>query len=180
MNLSLRDQLLQAGLVSSKQAQQADRDKRQQARRQPAAAADQQQAAQRKQQQAVAAKVARDQDLNRQRREQREHGARLAEIRQLVEQNRLPPVVSDDYFNFVHRNKVRRIAVDAALRERIMNGAVAIVRYGKFYALVLPEVAARVRERNADSVVTLAAAPEIPAASEDPYAKFQVPDDLMW
>lgn len=186
MSLSLREQLLQAGLVGSKQVKQAEQQKRQQTkhqqksqpRPQPAAPNAQQLA----QQQAQAAKIARDKELNRQRQEQRERQARLAEIRQLVEQNRLPRIESDDYFNFVHKNKVHRIAVDATLRERITGGQVVIVRYGKFYAPVLPDIAARVRERDAESVVDLNA--QLTAANEsaedDPYKDFAVPDDLMW
>ncbi|MGE0115502.1 MAG: DUF2058 domain-containing protein [Steroidobacteraceae bacterium] len=186
MSLSLREQLLAAGLVSSKQAKQADQQKRQQVkhqqktqpRPQPAAANAQQLA----QQQAQAAKIARDKELNRQRQEQRERQAKLAEIRQIVEQNRIPRVDSEDYFNFVHKNKVHRIAVDAALRERITSGQVIIVRYGKFYAPVLPDIAEKVRERDAGSVVDLNAqlsSAEAPA-EDDPYKDFAVPDDLMW
>jgi uncharacterized protein len=186
MSLSLREQLLQAGLVSSKQAKQAEQQKAQQTRHQqksqprpkPAAPNAQQLA----QQQANAAKIARDQELNRQRQEQRERQAKLAEIRQIVEQNRIPRIESDDYFNFVHKNKIHRIAVDAALRERITNGQVIMVRYGKFYAPVLPEIAERVRERDAESVVDLNA--QLTSTSEpaedDPYKDFAVPDDLMW
>jgi uncharacterized protein YaiL (DUF2058 family) len=186
MSLSLREQLLQAGLVGSKQVKQAEQQRRQQTkhqqknqpRPQPAAPNAQQLA----QQQAQAAKIARDKELNRQRQEQRERQARLAEIRQIVEQNRLPRIESDDYFNFVHKNKVHRIAVDAALRERITNGQVIIVRYGKFYAPVLPDIAERVRERDAESVVDLNA--QLTAASgsaeDDPYKDFAVPDDLIW
>ncbi|MGC3982781.1 MAG: DUF2058 domain-containing protein [Steroidobacteraceae bacterium] len=186
MSLSLREQLLQAGLVSSKQAKQADQQKRQQTKQQqkiqPRAERAGPTPQQLAQQQAQAAKAARDRELNQQRQEQRERQAKLAEIRQIVEQNRLPRIESDDYFNFVHKNKVHRIAVDAALRERITNGSVIIVRYGKFYAPVLPEIADRVRERDAGSVVDLNAqqtTSDTPA-EDDPYKDFAVPDDLMW
>ena len=179
MSLSLRDQLLAAGLVSSRQAKQAEQQQRQLAKQQPAVPKAQR-TAPAAPPAAQAAKANRDRELNRQRQAQREHGARLAEIRQIVEQNRLPVVQSDEYFNFLHMNKVRRVAVDAALRERITSGAVSIVRYGKFYALVLPEIAARVRERNADSVVTLAAPAGSEPAADDPYKNYVVPDDLMW
>jgi uncharacterized protein YaiL (DUF2058 family) len=177
MSLSLRDQLLQAGFVASKPAKQAEQQKQRQQPKAKRPAADRPQQQQRP---VDAAKLARDRELNRQRQEQREHGARLAAIRQIVEQNRLPPLQSEDYFNFVHKNKVRRIAVDAALRERIVRGEVFIVRYGKFYALVSSEIAARVRERHAASVVVLAAAQDAPVAEDDPYKDFAVPDDLMW
>jgi len=185
MSLSLREQLLQAGLVGSKQVKQTEQQKKQQARQQqkqqprpqPAAPTAQQIA----QQQAQAAKIARDKELNRERQEQRERQAKLAEIRQIVDQHRIPRIESDDYFNFVHKNKVHRIAVDASLRERITSGQVVIVRYGKFYAPVLPDIAERVRERDAGSVVDLNAqlTAETPA-EDDPYKDFVVPDDLKW
>ncbi len=186
MSLSLREQLLQAGLVSSKQAKQAEQQQRQHTKHQQKTQSRAQQAAptaqQLAQQQAQAAKAARDQELNRQRQEQRERQAKLAEIRQIVEQHRLPRIESDDYFNFVHRNKIHRIAVDAALRERITNGQVIMVRYGKFYAPVLPDIAERVRERDADSVVDLNAqlTADATSAEDDPYKDYVVPDDLIW
>jgi len=186
MSLSLREQLLAAGLVSSKQVKQAEQQQRQQAKKQPHAKKGAQTEAQNEQQraakQAQAAKVARDQELNRQREAERARQARLAEIRQLVEQNRIPRVESEDYFNFVHRNKIHRIAVNPELRAKITSGAVMIVRYGKFYAPVLPEIADKVRERDADSVVNLSASlTDSPApAEDDPYKDFVVPDDLHW
>jgi uncharacterized protein YaiL (DUF2058 family) len=182
MSQSLREQLLQAGLVSSKQVQKAEQQARQQARQQTQRAPTAQAQNQRARQQAQADKVARDQKLNRARQEGRERQARLAEIRQIVEQNRIPRIESDDYFNFVHDNKIRRLAVDASLRERIVSGQVVIVRYGKFYAPVLPDIAARVRERNPDAIVDLNAqlSAANPPAEDDSYKDFVVPDDLMW
>jgi uncharacterized protein len=178
MSLSLREQLLQAGLVGSKQVKQAEQQQRQHAKHKPQGPTPQQLAAQ----QAHAAKVARDKELNLQRQQDRERQARLAQIRQLVDQHRLPRIESDDYFNFMHRKKIHRIAVDAALRERLTKGEVIIVRYGKFYAPVPPEIAAQVRERDADSVVDLNAPPTVgnESGEDDPYKDFAVPDDLRW
>jgi uncharacterized protein YaiL (DUF2058 family) len=181
MSLSLREQLLQAGLVGTKQVKQAEQQKRQQQKKERSAPPQQntqQQAAQR----AHAEKIARDKELNRKREQERERQAKLAQIRQIVEQNRLPRIESDEFFNFVHRNKIHRIAVDASLRERITNGQVLLVRYGKFYAPVLPEIAEKVRERDADSVVDLNAQISATTSSDedDAYKDFAVPDDLMW
>ena len=180
MSLSLREQLLQAGLVGSKQAKKAEQEVRQQRRKQRDASSPNQQ--QNAAQKAQAEKSARDKELNRKRDEERQRQAKLAEIRQIVEQNRLPRVESDEYFNFVHRNKIHRIAVDASLRERITSGQVILVRYGKFYAPVLPDIAEKVRERDADSVVDLNAqlTAQTDSTDDDAYKDFAVPDDLMW
>ncbi|HVY22515.1 MAG TPA: DUF2058 domain-containing protein [Steroidobacteraceae bacterium] len=180
MSLSLREQLLQAGLVGSKQAKKAEQEVRQQQRKHRDASSPNQQ--QNAVQKAQAEKAARDKELNRKRDEERQRQARLAEIRQIVEQNRLPRIESDEYFNFVHRNKIHRIAVDASLRERITSGQVVLVRYGKFYAPVLPDIAEKVRERDADSIVDLNAqlTAQTDSTDDDPYKDFAVPDDLMW
>ncbi|MGE0190156.1 MAG: DUF2058 domain-containing protein [Steroidobacteraceae bacterium] len=178
MSLSLREQLLQAGLVSSKQVKQAEHKKRPQGKFDPNAKTAQQLAVQK----AQAEKAARDQELNRQRQEKAERKARMTQIWQLVDQNRIPRVDSEEHFNFVHMNRVHRIAVDAALRERLTKGEVVIVRYGKFYAPVLPAIAERVRERDASAIVDLNALQTSSAepAADDPYKDFAVPDDLMW
>jgi uncharacterized protein YaiL (DUF2058 family) len=179
MSLSLRDQLLQAGLGTKKQAKQADHQERQQRHKDrdqaDAIAAERQRAAQ----QAQAAKAARDQELNRQRQIAAEKKERAAQIKQLIEQNRLPKIESDDYFNFIHRQKVRRIAVDEGLRVRIMNGDVVLVRLEGKYAMVPGETAARIRERDERCLVELPKDGSQPAA-DDPYKDFVVPDDLKW
>jgi uncharacterized protein len=179
MSLSLRDQLLQAGLGTKKQVKQADHQERQQRHKDrdkaDAIAAERERAAQ----QAQAAKAARDQELNRQRQIAAEKKARAAQIKQLIEQNRLPKIESDDYFNFIHRQKVRRIAVDEALRARIMNGEVVLVRLEGKYEMVPGETAAKIRERDDRCLVELPKDGSQPA-EDDPYKDFVVPDDLKW
>src|SRR5262249_41236076 len=126
MSDSLRDQLIAAGLVTRKQAQQANQPKRPPSRHQPppppTPAA---QAAHRARQ----AKEEQDRELNRRKQEKAAAKARRQEIRQLVEQNRLPRIESDDYFNFVDGSTLHRICVDAAQRQQILSGQAVIVRY---------------------------------------------------
>ena len=184
--LSLREQLLAAGLGTKKQAKQADQEQRQQdqrrheqrhqAKRQPAEPPKPTPA-----QLAQAAKAARDKELNRKRQEQIELRAREAEIKQLIEQNRLPRIESDEYYNFVHGKKIRRVAVDAQRREQILAGTVFVVRYHGQTAVVPAEIAEKIRERDARAVVTHTNDVQSAAAAEDdPYKDFVVPDDLTW
>jgi uncharacterized protein YaiL (DUF2058 family) len=177
--------LLQAGLITEKQRKQAEQQQHQQQHRQqhhqkkkaPPPVAEAQRAAQ----QAQAQKAARDQELSRKQQEKAERKARTAQIRQLVEQNRLPLIESDDRFNFIDRGKVRYVSVDAARRELLNRGEVAIVRYGEHYAVVPAETANRIRERDQTAVVPLNLAPQAPEPDQnDPYASFVVPDDLKW
>lgn len=184
MNLSLREQLLKAGLVTEKQAKQAERATGDQRHRQakggkrappppePTKAA----------QQAQAAKLLRDQELNRKQQEKAARKARAAELRQLVQQLRVPRPESDDYFNFVDGAKVHRIQVTPELRARLVAGTVAIVRYDGRYDVVPADSLDRIRERHADAIVAdpTATATATPPAEDDPYKDFVVPDDLTW
>ncbi len=171
MSLSLREQLLQAGLVTEKQARQAERAP------QPAPTPDAVKAAQ----QAQSAKLLRDQELNRKQQEKAERKARAAQLRQLVEQLRVPRPESDDYFNFVDDGKVRRIAVTPDLRGRIVAGSLMIVRWEGHYDLVPLDAVERIRERDAAAIVAnpTAAATAMQDA-DDPYRNYVVPDDLIW
>jgi uncharacterized protein YaiL (DUF2058 family) len=134
---------------------------------------------------AQAAKNARDQELNRKQQEKAAAKARRAEVKQLIEQHRLPPVASEEYFNFADGNRLARLAVTPALREQLIKGTVVIVRYEGHYAVVPESAVARIRERDEHSIVTHEAAPAAPtpgagADADDPYKDFVVPDDLVW
>ncbi len=182
MSMSLRDQLLKAGLVSEKQAREAERQLQlqQQGRQQlpkqlRGAASEPARAAQ----QAQLAKAERDQELNRRQQEQADKKARQAQIRQLIEQHRLPRADTDESYNFVDGNKVRRIPADASVRERLSRGEIAIVRCDGRYDLVPAAAAARIRERDERAVIAYGAGPD-PGSVDDAYRDFAVPDDLTW
>ncbi len=175
MNSSLRDQLIAAGLVNERQAKQAKQEQARQfkARRPPDNAA--QLAAQRVQ----AAKATRDQELARRQQEKAERKARRAQVNQMVEQVALPKIEGDDYFSFVDGTTIRRVPVNAQIREQLSRGEVAIVRFRGNYAMVPAEAVARIRERDEHAVITLDKTEES-ADPNDPYKEFVVPDDLTW
>jgi uncharacterized protein len=131
-------------------------------------------------QQAQAAKVARDQELNRRREEKAKRRARLAQIEQIIEQNRAPRLETEDYYSFIDGKKIRRMSVDAQRREQLTSGTLVIVRYKGHYAAVPKAIAERIRERDENMVVPVVQ----PQASGDPvddaYKDFVVPDDLTW
>ena len=134
-------------------------------------------------QQAQAAKIARDQELNRKREEKAKRRAKIAEIEQIIEQNRVPRLETEDYYSFIDGKKIRRMSVDADRREKLTSGVLVVVRYKGHYAVVPKETADRIRERDENMVVPTAQTKESPApetTAEDPYKDFVVPDDLMW
>ena len=113
MSISLRDQLLKAGLVNEKQAKQAGKEKQKQQRLAHKGQIELDDTQQRLAAEAKAEKVKRDQELNRQQQEKVEQKARAAQIKQLIEVSRLPKLNTEDYYNFVDDKKVKRIAVNA-------------------------------------------------------------------
>jgi uncharacterized protein YaiL (DUF2058 family) len=181
MSLSLRDQLLQAGLVSEKQVQQAERQQNRQqyqaprGKKQRAAPTPQQLAAQR----ALAEKATRDAELNRKKQDKADRKARFAQIKQLVEQHQVARVESEDFYNFVDGTRIKRVPVNAVLRERLVAGELAIVRNEGRYAFVPAAVAADIRSR-VERAVIHHNLPKAAPDQDDPYKDFAVPDDLIW
>jgi uncharacterized protein YaiL (DUF2058 family) len=174
--MSLREQLLAAGLGTKKQAKQAERHQHERSKNKAAHEAERQ----RRAAEAQAAKAARDQELNRKRQENAERKERWAQIKQLIEQHRVPKPESDEYFNFIDRGKVRRFPVDGPLRERIVGGGLILVRCEGRYDAVPPEIAERIREREPRAVISLNEPQQNTVDENDPYKDYVVPDDLMW
>lgn len=178
MGNSLQDQLLKAGLVDAKQARKAKagQGKRRKGRTRGetvtgAAAA----AAER----ARAEKTARDRALNAERMAAAERAARTAQVRQLVEQSRVPRDDADQPYHFVDGGKVRTLQVTDALRRQLAAGGLEIVRLDGRYHLVPAAVAEKIAARDADCVVRRPE-PDLQPAPDDPYADYPVPDDLTW
>ncbi|HLA30358.1 MAG TPA: DUF2058 domain-containing protein [Pseudomonas sp.] len=179
MSLSLRDQLLKAGLVNEKQAKQAGKQKQKQQRLEQKGHIEKDESQKLAALQAMAEKAARDQELNRQQQEKLEQKARAAQVKQLIEVSRLPKLTTEDYYNFVDDKKVKRLSVNKLMRDKLSSGSLAIVRHGGGYEVIPREAALKIQERDPRRVILLntqAAAPD----ADDPYAAYQVPDDLMW
>ncbi len=179
MSLSLRDQLLKAGLVNEKQAKQAVKQKQKQQRLEKKGQVEKDDSQRQAALQAQAEKLARDQELNRQQQEKADQKARAAQIKQLIETSRLPKLTTEDYYNFVDDKKVKRLSVNKLMREKLASGSLAIVRHGGGYEVIPREAALKIQERDPQRVVQLNIRTEEPDA-DDPYAAYQVPDDLMW
>jgi len=177
--MSLRDQLLKAGLVNEKQVKQAGKQQKKQERLEKKGQVEVDDARQQAALLVRTEKLARDQELNRQQQAKAEQKARAAQVKQLIETTRLPKLTTEDYYNFVDEKKVKRISVNALMRNKLSGGALAIVRHAGGYEVVSREVALKIQERDARRVVLLNTPTEAPDA-DDPYAAYQVPDDLMW
>tara|TARA_R110000868_G_scaffold8_6_gene98 strand:- start:2208 stop:2723 length:516 start_codon:yes stop_codon:yes gene_type:complete len=171
--------MLKAGLVNEKQAKQVGKEKQKKQRLEQKGHIEKDESQKLAAQQAMAEKAARDQELNRQQQQKVEQKARTAQVKQLIEVSRLPKLTTEDYYNFVDDKKVKRLSVNALMRNKLSSGSLAIVRHGGGYEVIPREAALKIQERDAQRVVLLNTPTEAPDA-DDPYAAYQVPDDLMW
>jgi uncharacterized protein YaiL (DUF2058 family) len=178
---SLQDQLLKAGLVSAQRLKEARSDKRKQDKQTGKRGATADEAARQSAERARAEKAQKDKALNRQRQEESERRARENEVRQMIHAHRVIRDGGDVAFHFTDGANLKRLYVTKDQRARLVDGRLAVVRQDTFYELVPGEIAERVAARSPALVLVhnRPAASSAPAA-DDPYADFQVPDDLMW
>ncbi|AOY88076.1 nucleoprotein/polynucleotide-associated enzyme [Marinobacter salinus] len=176
---SLQDQLLKAGLADEKKAKAVRNEKRKQRKQQPKGT-EQVNEAQIRARQAREEKAERDRELNRQRQQEAEKKAIQAQIRQLVETNRLDRSRGDTSYQFVHDKKIKKIFVDDTMVDQLSRGRLAIVFVNDAYEIVAEGVARKIMERDKSAVVVLHDRKTDDVGDDDPYAGYEIPDDLMW
>ncbi|MFO7529824.1 MAG: DUF2058 domain-containing protein [Marinobacter sp.] len=176
---SLQDQLLKAGLADEKKAKAIRSEKRKQRKQQPKGAV-QVNEAEIRARQAREEKAERDRQLNLQRQKEVEKKAIQAQIRQLVETNRLDRSRGETSYQFVDDKKIKKILVDDTMVDQLSRGRLAVVRLGENYDVVPEKVARKIIERDEGAVVVLHDRKQDDQGEDDPYAGYEIPDDLMW
>ncbi len=177
---ALQEQLLKSGLASDAKVKQVKAEKRKQTKRQRNNGVEvvddiKLGAEQTRQQQAE-----RDRELNRQRKLAEEQKALAAQIKQITLLNRIEQDSDGVAYQFGHENKVKSVYVNQKLREALADGRAAIVHLESAYEIVPAEVARKIQARDAASVVVLNESGQDVDTENDPYAAYQIPDDLMW
>ena len=181
---SLQEQLLNAGLVNKSKAHKVKKDKQKHAKtsRHAGASADNRnKSAVHKEQ---VRRADRDRELNRQKQKQVEQKAVMAQIKQLIELNKLDRGQGEIAYSFVYRNKVKKIFVNDDVKQRLGQGRLAIVRLvlsnETLFEIVPAEVAAKIAQRDENTVVQLNEKANSAADENDEYADYKVPDDMTW
>ena len=176
---SLQEQFLKAGLVDKKKVKQVNQEKSTQKkseRRTGVQAVDEVRLAALETQRQNAERA---RELNAQRDAAARQKAIMAQIVQMVQQNRQPRGNGDVAYNYTHGTTIQKIHVSAEVQAHLVAGRLAIVCLGERVELVPRVIADKIAERDASLVVR---AKKVDAAvdADDPYAAYQVPDDLMW
>lgn len=179
---SLQDQLLKAGLIDTKKAKQANKEKRKEtnvARRAPEPVVDE---VKQSAEQARLEKVERDRELNRQRNAELEQRAIAAQIKQLIENHRQSKGAGqgDVEYNFTDGKLIKKMRVSSLVLEQIARGVLAVVKLGDGYEVVPRIVADKIATRDEKYVLVANVKKQTQADEDDPYKDYVIPDDLMW
>jgi uncharacterized protein YaiL (DUF2058 family) len=176
---SLQDQLLKAGVVDASKAKKISKEKRKQAKRQPKGheQADETRELARR---AQAEKTERDRELNRQLQALGEKKAIQAQIIQLISMNRIERSGGETPYQFTDGKKIKKIHVTAQLQNELSRGRVAIAKLGDSYELVPAAAARKIMQRDELLIVLLNTNEPLGVDEHDPYAEYEIPDDLMW
>ena len=177
--ISLQEQLLKAGLIDKNKAKLANQDKSKQKkveRKTGTQTVDETRLAALETQRKNAERA---RELNAQRDAAATQKAIVAQIAQMVQKNRQSKGNGDIAYNFTHGTKIDRIYVSAAVQAHLMAGRLVIVCLGGATDLVPRVIADKIAERDPTLVVRVNKTSAV-VEEDDPYAAFQIPDDLMW
>jgi uncharacterized protein YaiL (DUF2058 family) len=174
MALSLKEQLLKAGLADAKKARKAEHDKRVEARDPTTTSA------QALAQQAQADKAERDRELNRLQKLEQDKKALAAQVRQIVETHRIDRRGGELAYQFTADRKIKKILVSAAQQDQLVRGLIAVARLGEQFELVPAVIAEKLRQRAAAAVVVLNDKRDTAVDADAPYKDYPIPADLSW
>lgn len=176
--LTLQEQLLKAGLVTSKKIAKVQRT----AKKSRVQAREAREAVEEKKQ----AQLERDKQLSEQQKQATLAKEIKAQVKQLIEMNRVSLKKGDIDFNFTDGTLIKKITLDKLTHSQLVNGRLAIARLAidsngtTEYAVIPASVADKIAQRDAESIVLHSALSQEAQDEDDPYADFKVPDDLMW
>jgi len=179
MSLSLQEQLLKAKLVSEKQAKEMKKQQRKEKKQKPKGQVETNEVKLRAQQN-ISDKAKRAKLLNQEKNALADKKAILAQIKQLIELNKITCPGGEIAHQFVVENNIKKIFVDNLLQTRIIKGLIAIVKHDSSYAMVPSAVAEKIAQRDESLIVVQNEVSTSEDDDDDPYADYQIPDDLTW
>ena len=180
--VSLADQLLKAGLVDKKKVKQVNQDKSKQHKIELRTGAEAKNESREAALEMQRKNAERARELNAQRDAAATQKAILAQIVQMVQQNKQPKTKNgkDDVpYNFTFGTKIERLYVSPQVQQHLVAGRLVIVGINGSFELVPRVIAEKIAERDATLVVQVKKTVQ-ETDEDDPYAAYKIPDDLMW
>jgi len=176
---SLQDQLLKAGIVDQKKAKKINKEKRKQAKQLPKGEVvvdENKEQAKR----VLAEKTRQNRERNKLQHAAAEKKAVHAQVIQLVKTNSIDRSKGENAYQFTDDKKIKKIYVTAQLQNELSRGQIAIAKLEGQYTLIPRKIAEKIKQRENSIVIVLNNNEKTEVDVDDPYADYQIPDDLMW
>lgn len=178
---SLQDQLLKAGLTSEHKVKVAKSEKRKaQKKKKKKGATSDPSDLQKHIEQTKLEQQKKAEEQNKAKQAELKEREQVARVKQILEHHNQDEIRGDVTFNFTYNNKVKELDVDAATKNALSQGRLAIcVLEGQFFVLQ-DEPARKVAEVDEKYIVFHVADENSGPDEDDPYADYEIPDDLVW
>jgi uncharacterized protein YaiL (DUF2058 family) len=181
---SLQDQLLKAGLTTKQKTRQANADKRKKNKQQRSGVqhdASLQEQVKQELAKAKAEKQEKDHALNELKKQELADKEQQLRIQQILTHHQIKNVEGDNEYNYTFDKKIKKLSLDTNTHRALVNGRLSLCGLNEITYIVTRETADKLAELDA-SVVLLQNDKVVDEQVEedDPYADYQIPDDLMW
>ncbi len=181
---SLQEQLLKAGLTTKQKAKQANTDKRKK-NKQKRSGASVETSLQEKVKQDLAKsqqeKAAKDAALNEEKKQQLAVKELALRIQQILQHHQVKGTNGEVEYNYTFVNKVKKLYLNELTHSALVKGRLALCGQDDVTYIVTAETANKLAELDANVVLLQNEKVEEDSVDEDdPYADYQIPDDLMW
>lgn len=182
MSNSIQDQLLKAGLADGKKAKKMAKEKRREVNRARHEGVDYVDENKEAAQQTLARNAERDRELNQNLNNKAQRKAINAQIKQLIEVNKLAKGRGDVDFKFTDGKKVKSFYVTPVEHKQLSAGVLSIVKQGDQYEILPRPVADKIAERDQDRIISCESSADTGLTEEEQgwYKDYEIPDDLMW
>ncbi|PCI53018.1 MAG: hypothetical protein COB45_11415 [Gammaproteobacteria bacterium] len=181
---SLQDQLLKAGLTTKQKTRQANVDKRKKNKQKRSGVQHGASLQEQVQQDLVKAKTdkqAKDNALNEQKQQQLADKEQVLRIKQILTHHQITNVAGDNNYNYTFNTTIKKLPLDAITHKALVNGRLALCGLDEVTYLVTSETAVKLSELDKNVVlVQNDKALDEQVDEDDPYADYQIPDDMMW
>ena len=177
---SLQEQLLKAGLANKQNAKQirSEKRKKNKAVRKGQVSAEtglQEQLKAQKSEQAD-----KDLALNKDIKASLDHKAELAKVKQMLTQLQIKDFAGELAFNYVQQSKVKTLYVNDVNQNALIKGRIGICVFEQTIYLIAAKAIEIIKSVDQKYVLLLNDNQPVEVDEEDPYADFEIPDDLMW
>lgn len=178
---SLQDQLLKAGLTTEHKAKVAKTEKRKaQKNKKKKGATSDQSDLQKHIEQTKLEQQRKAEALNQAKQAELKEREQVARVKQILEHHNQDEIRGDVTFNFTYKNKVKELDVNDQTKQALVKGRLAICVLEEQFYVLQDEPARKIAEVDEKYIVFHVADETTESDEDDPYAGYEVPDDLTW